>query len=161
MQVKEVILVIDDEIDLGEFIVELLTPHFEKVLFATDATSALAIIESGDISLILSDIRMPGLSGPDLVTKVRADGVLTPIIFLSGFVDKEVALQALRLGVQDVLDKPFEEGTLVATIRKVLDFEKRRVQYYQDLHSIEASSEKLSKQRKMMGLMLVSNSKKG
>lgn len=156
----EKIIIIDDEVDLGELIKAILEPHFGQVLYYSNPQEALSEIKKGDTTLILSDIKMPGLSGAELVTHVRGMGLLQPIVFLSGYVDREVALLALRLGVQDVLEKPFIEEAVVLTLRKVIDMERRREKLYRDIWNPQTTEESLQKQKKMMGLMLVSNTKK-
>ncbi|MBL7554518.1 MAG: response regulator [Bdellovibrionaceae bacterium] len=101
---KQRILVIDDEIEIGEMICEILNPHFETVMFISEADKVADHLDEVNYDLVLSDINMPKLDGTSLVSLIRSKGHLTSVIFVSGNVTLEKALKALRLGVADIID---------------------------------------------------------
>ncbi|MFE8602485.1 response regulator [Archangium violaceum] len=68
--------------------------------------------------LILSDVRMPGLTGLDVLTRAQAAGLFCPVVLLSAFVDDATREAARRLGVSAFLDKPVDLQVLTATVRR-------------------------------------------
>lgn len=154
------LVIIDDEVELGEMLKSMFEEKFEKVLHFSDPEAGLAEVLKDDANLIISDIKMPRLSGDALVQKVRSHGVLTPIIFLSGYVSKEVYAMALRLGVSDVFDKPFNFDYIFASIEKILEIEKRKKEYTLHLADPHYPKEKLEKEKKLLGLLHVVNESK-
>lgn len=160
MKRQRSILVFDDEPSIGEMIFEILSPRYEEVIFTDSAQYARELIQKRSFSLIISDVHMPQLPGPDFVRLVRASGRLDPIIFLTGNSTKELVLTALRLGVSDVIDKPFEVEQFYQSIEHVFEIEKRRNQFYQDRFRTDISPLDLERQKKMLGLLHVVSEKK-
>lgn len=154
------IMIIDDEVGIGETIAEHLKDIYEKVDFYSDPVEAQKALMWQEYSLILSDINMPKLLGPDLIRFVRAEGILSPVIFLTGFANKENVLAALRLGVADIIEKPFGFEELTKSMERIFEIEKRKVQLILDSHSREIAGGKFDKQRKMLGLLQVVQEKK-
>lgn len=157
---KRSIMIIDDEIGIGETLQEHLSEEFERVEYYFDPIEAQNALVSREFSLILSDINMPKLIGPELIRFVRAQGILAPVIFLTGFANKENVLSAIRLGVSDVLEKPFDIGDLFKSIDRVFEIEKRKTQLILDNYHQESNLATLNKQKKMLGLLQAVNEKK-
>jgi DNA-binding NtrC family response regulator len=151
------LIIIDDEVELGEMLKSMFEDVFEQVIYFSDPEKAISEVLKDEANLIISDIKMPRLSGDLLVQKVRSEGILVPIIFLSGYVSKEVYAMALRLGVADVFDKPFNFDYMLASIQKVLEIERRKQEYYQNKADGNYSREKLAKDKRLLGLLHVVN----
>jgi len=89
--------------------------------------SALELLEHADTlhrGLIITDVRMPGMSGLELVARLKEIGVTLPVIVLTGHADVAMAVDAMKSGVIDFIEKPFDDATLlkaVATARQRLD----------------------------------------
>ena len=99
---------------------------------------------------------MPGLPGDQFVRKLRASGDLTPVVFLTANATKELILTALRLGVSDVFEKPFDSDFLVNSLDRVLEIERRRLSI-----ATNKSKENQNSEKKMLGILqVVSESKK-
>jgi DNA-binding NtrC family response regulator len=154
------ILVIDDEIDICESIRDILKEEFPLVDIISNSTEAIQALKDASYSLILSDVAMPQLPGPELIRLVRSQGNLVPVIFISAYISKEVALTALRLGVADVVEKPFKIEHLMEAVKRVLEIDRRKTQFIIDNATKNSSQENLDKQRKMLGLLHVVNEKK-
>jgi FixJ family two-component response regulator len=103
---------------------------------------------------------MPQIQGPELMRSLRSQGFLTPVMFLTGAATKEMAMTALRLGAADLIEKPFKTDELLQSIERVLELEKRKAKLYLDFANREVSKENIDKQKKMIGLLHVVNSKK-
>jgi two-component system response regulator FixJ len=69
---------------------------------------------------IVTDVRMPQMSGLDLVRRLKERGVLLPVIVITGHGDVPLAVEAMRAGVIDFLEKPFDDAALLASIRSAL-----------------------------------------
>lgn len=70
---------------------------------------------------LITDIRMPGMSGLELQAKLKADGCKTPIIFITAHGDARVRIQAMREGAVEFLMKPFDDQVLLSRVRAALD----------------------------------------
>jgi len=78
---------------------------------------AVAGLEAG---CILTDVRMPQMTGLDLIRRLRADGVQDPVIVMTGHADVPLAIEAMRLGVADFIEKPFDDDLLIGALESAL-----------------------------------------
>ncbi len=88
--------------------------------------SALAFLDAvPDLheGCIVTDVRMPGMSGLDLVNRLKVMGVTLPVIVITGHADVPLAVEAMRAGVADFLEKPFDDTALIAAIHSALDLQ--------------------------------------
>ncbi|MFC8126473.1 two-component system response regulator [Streptomyces sp. NPDC057302] len=124
MPTKSVILVVDDHKDTLFALESALAPLGYPLLSASSGDDALRVILRGEVGLILLDVRMPGVSGLDVVRYVRhLDQTRSiPIVLLTGFdVSREIAAAAFLLGVADVALKPIDPLTLRTKVRYLFD----------------------------------------
>lgn len=149
------ILILEDEHEIGEYLHNLLIPSYREVVYCDSALKAKNIILERTFSLVLTDIMMPGLQGHEFLKYYRSAGRIEPVIFITGNTNREILMTAVRLGVSDVLEKPFEEVDLLKTIERTLEIEKRKESVYQLSTKLEALNKK-----KMIGLLQVANTKK-
>ena len=104
----------------------------------TSYASAEAFLESGaldDFDCLVLDIRMPGVDGPELHAILRAHGSLLPVIYLSGYCDIRMSVEAMKLGATNVLEKPADADLLLQAIGDAVE------QHRQDLlrrHAVDA-----------------------
>jgi two-component system response regulator FixJ len=85
--------------------------------------SALTFLEAGDREAgdcIVTDVRMPGMTGLQMVAELQARGMPTPVIVITGHGDVPMAVEALKRGVSDFLEKPFDDEVLLAAIQEVI-----------------------------------------
>lgn len=110
--IKPVLLIIDDEIDILELLGHRLEEISVVTLKADNPFDALRIIASGKVNIhcIVSDIKMPGLSGVELLKKLRQADIDIPCIFFTGFAKKEFMIEALKLGAFDFIEKDGKDG---------------------------------------------------
>jgi DNA-binding response OmpR family regulator len=96
--------------------------HCEDGMELLDALSrTIADGEADRLALIISDIRMPGISGLDLLRGLRHSEAFPPMILITAFGDEETHAEAERLGAAAMFDKPFEIRHLVARVHEILD----------------------------------------
>jgi len=117
------ILVVDDEQGLCAGIQEALRREGYVVDASTDAPAALKLAQERLYNLIISDFRMPGLSGLDLLTQVRAHHRDTLFILMTAYGTVESAVEAMKKGAYDYLPKPLDMKRLRALVQKALEFQ--------------------------------------
>jgi two-component system, LuxR family, response regulator FixJ len=114
----ETVSLVDDDPDVLDAVGMLLRARGHKV---ECYSSAKALLEAPPVpGCIVSDVRMPDVTGLDLLREVVAKGDLRPLIFLTGHGDVEMAVQAIKLGAFDFIEKPFAEDRLLDAIDSAL-----------------------------------------
>jgi two-component system nitrogen regulation response regulator NtrX len=113
------ILVCDDEADIRESLKTLLGEEGFEVTAVATGTNAVS--EASDHDAVLLDIKMPGQDGMETLAKLRAKGVTTPVIMISGHGDIRTAMDAVRAGAADFLEKPLASEHVLNALRRVLD----------------------------------------
>ncbi|PRP94062.1 Alginate biosynthesis transcriptional regulatory protein AlgB [Enhygromyxa salina] len=105
------ILVVDDEDGLREFMTEVLEDEGHEVDQAADGVEALAKLEAAAYQLVLSDLKMPRMGGMEVVRRVRSEQPETEVIILTAHGTVDSAVEAMKLGVFDYLQKPLDSPT--------------------------------------------------
>lgn len=118
----ETILIVEDNIDIHNFIKEVLEKKQYKVLDAYSGTEALMLIEKENINLILLDLMLPGLNGEEIIKKVKN----IPIIVISAKISPEDKVNVLLNGANDYITKPFNKDELLARIAVQLRINKNK-----------------------------------
>jgi DNA-binding NtrC family response regulator len=120
------ILIVDDEVGMLEICEETLQQIGPAdVRTASDGAGARDLIRSGNFDLIITDIRMPGLNGIELLREARKHDPELPILMMTAYPNVETAVECMKLGAADYLAKPFMEEDLVAAATRLL--EQRRL----------------------------------
>ena len=114
------ILVVDDERVMRDALHRLLSLEGYDVTVAVDGDDALRNIPQRRVDLIITDLRMPGATGLQVLERARADNPRVGVILISGYATLETALDALRLGANDFLCKPFDMDALRRSVERVL-----------------------------------------
>ena len=120
------VFVVDDDSSTRELLAWLMQRNELAVEAFADARSFLKAYQPGQPGCLVLDLNMPGMSGLDLQQYLKEQGVQLPVIFLSGRADIPKAVQAVREGAIDFLEKPFDYKRVVALVRECL--ERDRVQ---------------------------------
>jgi two-component system KDP operon response regulator KdpE len=111
------ILVVDDEPAIVRFLRNGLTSHGYTVLAAGTGHAAMETLEHGNTNLVVLDLSLPDMDGLDIITRLRAMRTMIPIIVLSSRGEERSKVEALELGADDYLAKPFGMDELVARVR--------------------------------------------
>jgi len=119
------ILVVDDEPELCRALSKLLTRNGYNVLTAGDGEEGLTILRQHDVHLVLSDLLMPKVGGLDLLKAVRVISPTTEVVIITGHGTIEAAVEAMKMGADDFIEKPFTTTTTLNVVRKAL--EKQRL----------------------------------
>ena len=119
------ILFVDDEAELCEAAAEWLGVCGFSVTTATDPKTALARFDPARLDSVVTDVRMPGMSGIDLLAQLRDRAPDLPVVLLTGHGDVPLAVDAMRNGAHDFLEKPYDAELLVAVLDRAV--ERRRM----------------------------------
>ncbi|KIP98326.1 MULTISPECIES: sigma-54 dependent transcriptional regulator [Pseudomonas] len=119
------VIVVDDEAAIREAAQQWLELSGFSVRTCANAAQALALIDVDFPGVLISDVRMPGTDGLQLLDKVVACDRDLPVIMITGHGDVPMAVQALKQGAYDFIEKPFTPDRLLDTVRRAL--EKRRL----------------------------------
>jgi two-component system, NtrC family, response regulator PilR len=115
------ILVVDDELSMREFLSILLEREGYEVSVAGSADEALRLMESALFDLVLSDVNMPGLSGIELLARIKEKSPETAVLMLTAFSTAEQAVEAMKLGAYDYVCKPFKNEEIKQLVKNALE----------------------------------------
>jgi DNA-binding response OmpR family regulator len=127
MKDKPVILVVDDQFQNIELLEAYLVPQGYEIVKAASGQEAFEKISKNQIDLILLDVMMPGISGIEVLEKLRADEKLKaiPVVMVTVLKETEDKLKALEAGCDDFISKPFDKIELLARVKSIL-----KISYY-------------------------------
>src|SRR5215467_1460705 len=115
------LLVADDDPAVRESLERALTREGYAVVVAPDGQAALDRLQQGGIDLVLSDLRMPFLTGLELLPRAKAVAPDVDFVMLTAFGTVEEAVKAMKDGATDFLTKPFQRAQLVKVVRQALE----------------------------------------
>jgi DNA-binding NtrC family response regulator len=120
METKGRILVVDDEANTREGLRRSLEPLGYKVRLAADASEAIEALKTGEVDLMLTDLRMPGMDGLELIKEAQKIRPATQIIMLTAYGTVETAVEAMKQGAYDYLTKPLNLDELESRVDHAL-----------------------------------------
>ncbi len=120
------ILVVDDEPSIRTVLKAHLTRDGYEVVTATDGAEAVGALGQAPFDLVLSDLKMPGMSGLELLAWVTREQPGLPVILITAHGTVDTAVEALKLGAQDFITKPFDLDELKQAVEKALLVERAR-----------------------------------
>jgi two-component system response regulator FixJ len=117
--VPDVVHVIDDDDGVRDALAFLLDVNGIAAAFYASANEFLNAlpVEAG---CVLTDVRMPGMTGLELVRELKVRGVAVPVVVMTGHGDIPLAVEAMKAGVRDFIEKPFDDEHLVGCLREAL-----------------------------------------
>ena len=117
---KESILIIEDEKIVRVSLADMLKAEGYTVLTAEDGASGLLALGQGDFSLLITDVRLPDVSGIGVLKKAVQDNPALPVIVMTAYGTIDDAVEAMRLGAFDYITKPFAMDELLIVVRRAL-----------------------------------------
>jgi two-component system response regulator FixJ len=135
MPIDDIVHVVDDDDAVRHSIKFLLSTAGIDVRVYESAESFLGTLHQIEPGCVITDIRMPGLSGLDLMEKLKDRGINLPVIVITGHGDVPLAVEAMKRGARDFLEKPFDDQTLITSVKSAL--QEHRQQSSRDSERLE------------------------
>jgi len=120
MDLKFKVLIVEDDNAMAQMCAKLIRRRGHSVLIAGSGPDALAIVRTGDIDIVLSDVRMPKMTGVELLSRLRDLDPTVPIIVMTGYTQLLSPTEATALGAADYLTKPFDPETLIGSLERAI-----------------------------------------
>ena len=126
------------------------------------AEALFAALDGGaQLDCVVSDVRMPGISGLELVHRLAARRSIAPVILITGLGDIDMAVSAIKSGAFDFIEKPFDEGRLLASIRNAVSIGRQKAKDAAEIEKLRSRFNMLSaRQRQVMELAVAGLSNK-
>jgi len=121
MKKRYKILVVDDDLEMCELLSDVLRQEGFSAFTISESLEASKTIKKEEFDVIVTDLRMRGLKGLDLLEEAKRVAPLTPVIIITAFGTIESAIQAMKMGAYDYITKPFQIDEFVLTVKKALE----------------------------------------
>jgi DNA-binding NtrC family response regulator len=118
---KERILVVDDSPQTLELIQRNLTSKGYQVFTASSVAEAIRVFEANPVDLVITDLKMPEVSGMDLIRHIEENYKNTGVMMITGYPSIESAVEAIKTGAEEYLTKPFTDEELFSAVQRALD----------------------------------------
>jgi two-component system response regulator FixJ len=141
---SSVVHVIDDDEAMRDSLAFLLDTSGLTARTYESAVSFLDQLDAAEAGVIVTDVRMPEMNGLELVRRLKARDVALPIIMITGHGDVPLAVEAMKAGVVDFLEKPFDEESLLGAIRSALADRSKTDEDHADRERVRQVLESLS-----------------
>ncbi|MBS3907097.1 MAG: sigma-54-dependent Fis family transcriptional regulator [Syntrophaceae bacterium] len=115
------VLVVDDDLEMCGLLSDILKGEGFSAIATHDSLEASKILKKEEFDILITDLKMKGLKGLDLLEETRRVSPLTPVIIITAFGTIESAIQAMKMGAYDYITKPFQMDELILTVRKALE----------------------------------------
>jgi two-component system, LuxR family, response regulator FixJ len=145
---KPIVHVIDDDEAVRDVLSFQLGSAGFEVRTYESAAGFLEVAPTVQAGCVITDVRMPGLSGLDLLRRLREFKLAVPVIVITAHGDIPLAVEAMRMGAIDFLEKPFDDDVLLASVRSALEKVDRAQKRRTERSSIEARLAALSKRER-------------
>jgi two-component system response regulator FixJ len=158
MQPEPIIYVIDDDDAVRQSLEFLLKTAGINVRGFESAKAFLNVLPEVNSGCIITDVRMPEMTGIDLLRHIKKIGADLPVIVITGHGDISLAVEAMKIGAVDFLEKPFDDDLLLAAVRSALDREADAAKHKADLADIQDKLAALSNRERQVLEGLVAGS---
>jgi two-component system response regulator FixJ len=145
MTTDGVVHLIDDDAPVRQALAFMLTSSGFAVRAYPSASAFLETLERLQPGCIVTDVRMPGISGIELQRQLQARDVRLPVIVMTGHGDIALAVEAMKAGAVDFIEKPFNDEVMIAAIRTAFDRHAQTLNRHQETAAIGARLQTLSK----------------
>ncbi|MCD6072784.1 MAG: fixJ, partial [Microvirga sp.] len=120
MPSEAVVHVVDDDQAVRQSLSFLLASDGLPVRLHESASSFLQNVKDASAGCIITDVRMPGIDGIEFLRRLKADGFRLPVIVMTGHADVPMAVEAMKHGALDFIEKPFDDDLFLAAVRAAL-----------------------------------------
>ncbi len=145
---SDVVHVIDDDEAVRQSLKFLLESASIGVETHASATEFLRLLPEMEPACVITDVRMPNISGIDLLRRLRELKRGIPVIVITGHGDVALAVEAMKIGAADFLEKPFDDEALLASVRSAINSHGREQQRHNERGEVEGRLATLSKRER-------------
>lgn len=124
MSERDVILIVEDKESMAGMLRETLESSGFSTIIATDGAEAFEKIASDRFDLVLTDLKLPQKDGIEVLRKTKEENPMVPVIVMTAFGSIETAVEAMKLGANDFIAKPFDTDHLILIIKRALETKK-------------------------------------
>ena len=158
---KGIVHVIDDDEALRESLAFLLRTANIEVRTYPSAVAFLDALPDARASCVITDVRMPGMSGIELLRRLQELKIAMPVIVITGHGDVPLAVEAMKIGALDFLEKPFDDEVLLTSVRSALMRQDGETKRHTERAEIESKLAALSnRERDVLGGLVAGRANK-
>ena len=158
---EPIVFVVDDDDAVRDSLSMLIEAVGLKVRTYGNAQDFLDAYDPGQGGCLVLDVRMPGMSGLELQSKLVAKGITIPVIIITGHGDVYMAVEAMKAGVIDFVEKPFRDQVLLDSIPRAIEIDAQNRRRQTERADIETKLSLLtSRERQIMELLVIGKSNK-
>ena len=144
MPSEAVVHVVDDDLAVRQSLSFLLASDGLPVRLHESASAFLESVKEAPAGCIVTDVRMPGIDGIELLRRLRERGFALPVIVMTGHADVPLAVEAMKEGAVDFVEKPFDDDLFLAAVRAALSRQAQSVEQDSQTSEIRARIDALS-----------------
>jgi two-component system, LuxR family, response regulator FixJ len=153
--------IIDDDDALRESLAFLLGTARIDVATHASAAAFMEAIPGANLSCVITDVRMPGMSGIELLKRLREMKIEVPVIVITGHGDVPLAVEAMKVGAIDFLEKPFDDEVLLASVKAAIERQDGEIKRNAERAEIESRLAALSnRERDVLGGLVAGRANK-
>ncbi len=157
-----VVFVVDDDRAICESLRLLIGDVGLEVRTFTSARQFLSEYDPSQAGCLVLDVRMSGMSGLELQSKLRESGLRIPIIIITGHGDVPMAVEALKAGAVDFIEKPFRDQVLLDSIQKAVELDSRTRRQWNEARDVRSRLRLLTeREREVMDRLVAGKTNKG
>ena len=150
-----IVYVVDDNADVREGLQSLFQSIGLRSAAFDSATAFLRSTLADEVSCLVLDVRLPGLSGLDFQAEVTTERIRLPIIFITGHADVAMSVRAMKAGAVEFLTKPIREQDLLDAVRVALERDRARREHEQKLQGLRTRFDSLSPREREVMILVV------
>lgn len=161
MSAEVVVHIVDDEEAVRNSLAFLLSISGYAVKVHDSATAFLRHAKGLTSACLITDLRMPDMSGVELIKRLRSENIMIPAIVITGHGDVPMAVEAMKAGATDFLEKPFEDDVIVNAVARAIEMIEKRPVVNADVDTIRERIAQLSeRERQVMQGVIAGQSNK-
>jgi two-component system response regulator FixJ len=156
-----VVHVVDDDLAVRQSLSFLLASDGLPVRLHESALAFLDAMEATATGCIVTDVRMPGIDGIELLRRLKARGFGLPVIVMTGHADVPMAVEAMKEGAVDFIEKPFDDDLFLAAVRSALRLQEQHARRDAQVTEVQARLQGLSeRERQVLGGLVAGKANK-
>lgn len=144
------ILIIDDEPGIRTVLKDVLEDEKYKVFLAEDGYEGLSIIDTNQVDLVILDVWLPNIGGIDVLKRIKKNHEDIEVIIISGHANVQMAVQAVKIGAYDFMEKPLSLDKVITVVRNAIQFEDLKKENRDLRNKFFIEDKMIGKCRKMM-----------